>query len=111
MQDVYDSKDLGSGVVNGTECDYLAFREDEVDLQIWITQGDHPHPCKYVVTSRLVPDGPQYSVEFTNWKTGSDVAADDFTFKNSTNAEKIDVKDLQDKIADFPSNFSMGDKK
>ena len=111
MQDVYDSKDLGSGVINGTECDFLAFREDEVDLQIWITQGDHPHPCKYVVTSRLVPDGPQYSVEFSNWKTGSDVAADDFTFKNSTNAEKVDVKDLQDKIADFPSNFSMGDKK
>ena len=53
MKDVYDSKDLGSGVINGTECDFIALREDEVDLQIWITQGDKPHPCKYVVTSRL----------------------------------------------------------
>ena len=70
MQDVYDSKDLGSGVINGTECDFLAFREDEVDLQIWIAQGDSPYPCKYVLTSRLVADGPQYSVEFRNWKSG-----------------------------------------
>ena len=108
MQDVYDSKDLGSGVINGIECDFLAFRKDEVDLQIWIAQGDKPYPCKYVVTSRTVADGPQYGVEFRNWKTGADVAADDFMFKNSTNAEKIDVKDLQDKVADLPSNFSMG---
>ena len=110
MQDVYDSKDLGSGVINGTECDFLAFRKDEVDLQIWIAQGDRPHPCKYVVTSRLVADGPQYSVEIRNWKTGDEVAADSFAFKNATNAEKIDLKDLKDKISEFPSNFAMGDK-
>ena len=110
MQDVYDSKDLGSGVINGAECDFLAFRQDEVDFQIWIAQGDQPHPCKYVVTSRQVPDGPQYSVEFRNWKTGSEVAMDDFAFHSPANAEKIDLKDLQDKISDFPPNFSMGGK-
>ena len=42
MEDVYNSKDLGSGVINGTECDFLAFRKDEVDFQIWIAQGDRP---------------------------------------------------------------------
>ncbi len=110
MQDVYDSKDLGSGVINGAECDFLAFRKDEVDLQIWIAQGDKPHPCKYVVTSRLVADGPQYSIEITNWKTGDEVAKDDFAFQNSSNAEKIDLKDLQDNMSEFPSNFAMGGK-
>ena len=94
MEDVYDSKDLGSGVINGTECDFLAFRQDEVDLQIWIAQGDSPYPCRYVITSRLVADGPQYSVEFRNWNAGEKAAKDDFAFQNSTNAEKIDLKDL-----------------
>ena len=42
MQDVYDSKDLGSGVINGVECDTLAFRKNDVDWQIWIAQGDQP---------------------------------------------------------------------
>ena len=109
MEDVYDSKDLGSGVINGTECDFLAFRQDEVDLQVWIAQGDAPHPCRYVITSRLVADGPQYSVEFRNWNTGEKAAKDDFAFQNSMNAEKIDLKDLQDKTSELPSNFAMGD--
>src|SRR5271165_538708 len=30
MQDVYDSKDLGSGVINGVECDTLAFRKNDL---------------------------------------------------------------------------------
>ena len=110
MEDVYDFKDLGSGVINGTECDFLAFRKDEVDFQIWIAQGDRPHPCKYVVTSRLVADGPQYSVEIRNWKTATKLRPMSFAFQNATNAEKIDLKDLKDKISDFPANFAMGDK-
>ena len=40
MKDVYDLKDLGSGVVNGVECDTLAFRKNDVDWQIWIAQGE-----------------------------------------------------------------------
>jgi len=107
---VTDVKDLGSGVIRGVECDHLAIRTAEVDLQIWIAQGDRPYPCKYVVTSRLVADGPQYSVEIRNWKTGDEVAVDSFAFQNATNAEKVDLKDLKDKISDFPANFAMGDK-
>ena len=68
-------------MINGVECDFLAFRKDEVDFQIWIAQGDKPYPCKFVVTSRMVTDGPAYGVEFRNWKTGADVAVDDFMFK------------------------------
>ena len=108
ITDVYDSKDLGSGVINGVECDFLAFREDEVDWQIWITQGDNPHPCKYVVTSKLLAFGPQYTVVFQNWKSGSDVAMNDFAFQPPAGAEKIDLKDLQDKTAELPPNFKMG---
>ena len=32
MEGVYNSKDLGSGVINGAECDSLAFRKDDVDF-------------------------------------------------------------------------------
>jgi hypothetical protein len=108
MEDVYDSKDLGSGVINGAECDFVAFRKDDVDFQVWIAQGDRAYPCKYVVTSRLVADGPQYTIEFRNWKADQEVAMDDFSFQNSTNAEKIDLKDLQDKTSELPSNFIKG---
>ena len=31
MLDVVDIKDLGSGVIGGVECDFLAFRKKDVD--------------------------------------------------------------------------------
>ena len=58
MQDVIDVKDLGSGVIGGTECDHLAFRAKDVDWQIWIAQGEEPYPCRYVITDPKVRSGP-----------------------------------------------------
>ncbi|CAN7365482.1 DUF2092 domain-containing protein [Mesorhizobium sp. LjNodule214] len=105
MRDVSDVKDLGSGVIGGTECDHLAFRAKEVDWQIWIAQGEHPYPCRYVITSKDVDQGPQYSVQVRDWKTGSDVAADDFGFKNGTDAKKVEAKELTD-TDELPAQFS-----
>ncbi len=107
MDGVTDVKDLGSGVIGGSECDHLAFRAKEVDWQIWIAQGAAPYPCRYVITARDVDQGPQYSVQVRDWKTGSDVAADDFSFNNATNAKQVEAKDLGD-IDELPEQFSPG---
>ena len=104
MADVIDVKDLGSGVIGGLECDHLAFRTEDVDWQIWIAQGDRPYPCRYVITSKLIDGGPQYSIQVSDWKTGDEVAADDFSFKNSTMAKKIDRKDIPE-MDDLPDAF------
>jgi hypothetical protein len=108
LQGVYDAKDLGSGVINGVECDSLAFRKDDVDWQIWIAQGARPYPCQFMVTSKLTSQGPQYSIQFRDWKFGSEVAADDFAFKNASNAQSVDPKEIRDKVADMPSHFAKG---
>lgn len=107
MQDVNDVKDLGSGVVGGTECDHLAFRTKEVDWQIWIAQGASPYPCRYVITTKQVDQAPQYSVQISNWKAGAEVAAGDFAFANATNAKKIEPKDLMD-VDELPSHLAVG---
>lgn len=104
MQDVVDIKDLGSGVIGGVECDSLAFRSEEVDWQIWIAQGDQPYPCRYVITTKQLTNGPQYSVQLSNWKTGDAVAADDFTFKNTTEAEQVELEALKG-MGDLPDHF------
>ncbi|KQV41737.1 MULTISPECIES: DUF2092 domain-containing protein [unclassified Rhizobium] len=110
MEDVTDVKDLGSGVIGGVECDHLAFRAKEVDWQIWIAQGDQPRPCRYVITASKVDQGPQYSIQISDWKTGVDVGAEDYTFANTTNAKKVDLKDLKD-IDELPDHLAMGDRK
>ena len=108
MLDVVDVKDLGSGVIGGVECDYLAFRAKEVDWQIWIAQGERPYPCRYVITSKFMGGGPQYSIQIRDWKTGDEVAATDFSFKNSTNAEKVELKNLEG-TDELPEHFVIGE--
>lgn len=104
MAGVTDIKDLGSGVMGGIECDHLAFRKKEVDWQIWIAQGDKPFPCRYSIASKQIAGSPQYSIQISDWKSGDAVAADDFAFKNTTDAKKIELKDLPN-AEDLPSNF------
>ncbi len=109
MLDVVDVKDLGSGVIGGVECDYLAFRNKEVDWQIWIAQGERPYLCRYTITSKHMISGPQYTIQTRNWKTGDEVAAD-FSFKNTTKAKKVELKDLKG-TDDLPEHFKMGESK
>jgi hypothetical protein len=110
MSEVVNVKDLGSGVIGGVECDHLAFRKKEVDFQIWIAHGERPYPCQYIITSTRVSNAPQYRVQLSGWKTGNEVASDDFSFKNPTNAKKVDLKDLTD-TDELPNLLTKGGSK
>lgn len=107
-EDVYDAKDLGSGVIDGTECDWLAFRTTEVDWQIWIAQGERPYPCRYVITTKDVANAPQYTIQLRNWRFGDQVAAESFVFDVPAAATKIEPEELRAKLSELPGNFSTG---
>jgi hypothetical protein len=113
MTDVTDVKDLGSGVIGGTECDHLAFRAKETDWQIWIAQGKNPYPCKYVITSKGVDQAPQFTITIRDWKAGAEVPAADFNFTAPAGAKKLDAKDLQalKEASDLPENYRLGETK
>src|SRR6185295_12800421 len=106
MPEVINAKDLGSGVVNGVECDHLAFRTKDVDWEIWIAQGSNPHPCRYVVTSTQVKMAPQYTIDIKSWKTGTQVAADRFALAIPAGAKKLQPGDLND-FDDLPASFRI----
>ena len=112
MEDVVDVKDLGSGVIGGTECDHLAFRKKDVDWQIWIAQGSRPYPCRYDIATKVVAGSPEYSIQTRDWKTGSDVASGGFSFTPPPGARQVDVADLAKlkDMSDLPSNFRIGGK-
>jgi hypothetical protein len=67
-----DVKDLGSGVIGGVECDHLAFRTEDADLQLWIAQGGVPYPCRYAIVGADTEGSPQYVLDVHGWKTGAD---------------------------------------
>ncbi|SOC46006.1 hypothetical protein SAMN05892877_12016 [Rhizobium subbaraonis] len=94
LAEVTEVKDLGSGVIRGKECDHVAFRTPEVDWQMWIAQGETPHPCRFVITSKTVEGLPQYTLDFSAWGAGAADAT--FTFAAPEGAKKVEIKDIPD---------------
>jgi len=95
MEDVIDAKHIGLGVIDGVECEHLAFRNLDVDWQVWVEVGARPIPRKYVITSKAVTGGPQYTLRIRDWRTDA-AAADAFAFKAPAGAKKVDFKALAD---------------
>jgi hypothetical protein len=94
MADVVEGAVIGKGVIDGVECDHLAFRNVETDWQIWIESGARPIPRKYVITSKGVGEAPQYTLRIKEWKT--DLPADAFAFKPEQSAKKLALGELGD---------------
>ena len=110
MTDVTDVKDLGSGVIDGKECDHLAFRAKDTDWQIWIAQGGQPYPCRYVITSKGVDQSPQFTMTVRDWKASTSASTADYSFKPPAGATKLDIKDLETlkETSDLPENYRTG---
>ena len=45
---------------SGTTCQHYAFRQDDIDWQIWIQKGDNPLPRKLVITTKTDEARPQH---------------------------------------------------
>lgn len=98
-EDVTQGVVVGTTFIDGVECDHLAFRNDAVDWQIWISKSEQKLPMKYVITTKWVTGAPQYSLRIRNWNTG-EVDAKLFAFKPAAGARKLD-EILADEIGDL----------
>ena len=87
MADVIEGAHIGKGVIDGVECDHLAFRNEDTDWQIWIEAGARPIPRKYVITNKGVAGAPQYTLRIKEWRT--EVPADAFAFKRPRAPRKL----------------------
>lgn len=109
LEGVTDIKDLGSGVIDGMECDHIALRNEELDIQIWIAQGDAPYPCRYVLSARAVALQPQYTIQIDDWET--DVDAEDLAVVIPDGASEVDLAALATLSQELPDNFTTGASK
>lgn len=107
---VLESKHIGSGVIDGRECEHLAFRNFDTDWQIWIEAGDKPIPRKLVVTSKTLNSAPQYTIRIKEWKTGIKPAPDAFSFVPPTGAETLSPDALMEFDELPPSAEEVGNQ-
>jgi hypothetical protein len=69
--------------------DHLAIRSEDVDLQLWIAQGEQPLPRRVVITYKNAPGQPQFRAFLSDWDLSPKVAADSFSFNPPAGAEQI----------------------
>jgi hypothetical protein len=109
-EDVIDAKHIGLGVIDGVECEHLAFRTPEVDWQIWIETGANPIPRKYTITSKTVAAAPQYTLRIKEWKTDVQISADSFTFAPPQGTKQVAAKEFP-RADEVPDGIVMGGRK
>jgi hypothetical protein len=107
--DVIEGHHIGQGVVDGVECEHLAFRGHDTDWQIWIQTGAQPIPRKYVITSKTLAGAPQYTLRIKDWRTDAVADADTFVFKPPAGATKVDLEsDVMAQFDEIPPGITSG---
>jgi len=110
--DVIEGHHVGQGVIDGIECEHLAFRGHDTDWQIWIQTGAQPIPRKYVITSKTLEGAPQYTLRIKDWKTDPIADADAFAFKPPEGATKVSLdSDAMIGLDEVPPGVTEGVKK
>ena len=82
--------DLGPSQIDGVTCQQYAFRQDGLDWQIWIQNGDFPLPRKVVLTTTTDDARPQYVATYT-WNLAPSFSNDAFTFTPGKDAKRITI--------------------
>ena len=79
LQSVKNGIYVGIGDVDGTPTDHLAFAGKGATFQIWLERGARPLPRKIVITHTNVPESPQFTAIFTDWRFPKEIPESMFT--------------------------------
>jgi hypothetical protein len=86
--------DLGPSVVEGTTCQHYAFRQDDIDWQLWIQKGENALPRKLVITTKTDEARPQTSAVYT-WNLAPSFNEATFTLDPPAGAGKVVLAEIK----------------
>lgn len=83
---------VGTETIGGQTCEHFAFRQENVDWQVWIRKDGPALPCKMVITTTSDSSMPQYAA-VTTWNPQATPDTATFNFTPPADAKKITVAD------------------
>lgn len=86
-----EARYVGQSSAAGFPCSHLAFRNANLDWQVWVEKSDTPFIRKVVVTYREKPGIPQFVSYLHEWKVLSEVKESVFSFSAPEKAERLSV--------------------
>ncbi len=98
--DIKEAMRVGTSQINGQVTDHYAFRQDDIDWQIWIAQGEAPLPLRYVITTKNESGEPQYMANL-HWDTQAKPDDAVFTFTPTKDDHPIGIV-VQDETQPTP---------
>ena len=82
--------EVGTATIDGVDTDHFAFREADVDWEVWIQRTGDPVPRKLVIVDRTDPSRPTFTARL-NWQINPTFTDADFAFVPDANAKKIQL--------------------
>jgi hypothetical protein len=79
---------VGAEHVGDRKCTHYAYRQKNVDWQVWIADDGPALPCKLVITSTTDPAMPQY-VSVLHWSFPASIPDGTFAFTPPPSSKKI----------------------
>jgi hypothetical protein len=79
---------VGESEIDGVATDHLAFRQANIDWQLWVEKGARALPRKLLITTRYEVGDPQYEAVLT-WDLAPRTNARTFTFDVPAGATRI----------------------
>jgi hypothetical protein len=98
---------LGINPVLGVDCHHLAFTQENIDWQIWITEGPQPVIRKMILTHKLKPGAPEFTAILTKWDFTTRIADSDFQFEPPNGALKIEMEKVTKKNSSKPGKETV----
>ena len=81
---------MGPATIDGVKTTHYAFREPDVDWEVWIEDGDRPLPKKLAIVDRTDPAHPTFTSRLS-WTINPTLNDADFTFTPGADAKKIQL--------------------
>ncbi|CAG9167274.1 hypothetical protein LMG23992_00768 [Cupriavidus laharis] len=94
LDDMQSAMNAGQDIIGGAICDHYAFRQGQIDWQIWIESGSRPLPRKLVITNRADEARPQ-SVTLYKWNLNPKFGSSAFAFKPPQGAKQAEFIPLK----------------
>jgi hypothetical protein len=90
IQALKSAYEVGSATIDGVPTDHFAFREADVDWEVWIQKGDQALPRKLVIVDRTDPARPTFTARLS-WQINPTFTDADFTFVPGADAKRIQL--------------------
>ena len=82
---------VGESTIGKCDCLHLAFSAEDIDVQMWVEEGDRPLPFRIVITYKKAEGSPQFWAQFLNWDLSVETPDSLFAYSPPEDAELIPI--------------------